>query len=181
MRVEQTGPATLSIEVASEAETERIGRALARLARPGLVIGLVGTLGAGKTRLARALAEALGVDPGAIASPTFVLIHEYQGRIPVYHFDAYRLGGPDDFDALGASDYWSEGDGLCLIEWADRVADRLPRETWWVRIASTGDEGRRIRVESPEAERVADLLAADQDPPIGPGISRPGGESPAGV
>ena len=92
---------------------------------PGTVIGLIGPLGAGKTRLTRAIAEALGVDPGAIASPTFVLIHEYEGRIPVYHFDAYRLGGPDDFEALGASDYW-DGGGVCLVEWADLVRGPAP-------------------------------------------------------
>ena len=126
MLVERTGPGTLTIAVDSEAETDALGRALAGVVRPGDVIGLVGTLGAGKTRLVRAVAEALGVDPGAIASPTFVLIHEYEARMPIYHFDAYRLGGPDDFDALGASDYWAEGEGVCLIEWADLVADRLP-------------------------------------------------------
>jgi tRNA threonylcarbamoyladenosine biosynthesis protein TsaE len=158
MRVERTGGTSLTIAIASEADTERLGRALAEVVGPGVVIGLVGTLGAGKTRLVRALAEALGVDPGAIASPTFVLIHEYEGRMPVYHFDAYRLAGPDEFDALGASDYWTEADGLCLIEWADLVADRLPPATWWVRIDLDGPTGRLVRVEMPEASRLADLL-----------------------
>src|SRR4051812_40721303 len=106
MRIEPTSRG-LTIEVDSEEETVRVGRALAESIAPGVVVGLVGPLGAGKTRLVRALAEALGVDPRAIASPTFVLIHEYEGKIPVYHFDAYRLGSPDEFDALGASDYWS--------------------------------------------------------------------------
>src|SRR6187455_2631640 len=113
MRVERTA-AGLTIEVEGEAETERVGRALAGVVGPGTVVGLIGPLGAGKTRLVRAVAEALGVDPGAIASPTFVLIHEYEGVLPVYHFDTYRLGGPDDFDALGASDYWGAG-GVCLV------------------------------------------------------------------
>src|SRR5437763_1111140 len=100
MRVERTDRG-VTIEVASEAETEALGRALAALAEPGTVIGLIGPLGAGKTRLARALAEALGVDPGAIASPTFVLIHEYAGRLPVVHIDVYRLPDADAFEALG--------------------------------------------------------------------------------
>src|SRR5438067_1581455 len=157
MQIERTDQG-LTIVVASEAETEDVGRALAAVVGPGTVIGLVGTLGAGKTRLVRSMAEALGVDPGAIASPTFVLIHEYEGRLPIYHFDAYRLAGPDEFDALGASDYWAEGDGLCLIEWADVVADRLPLATWWVRLELAGPTGRVVRVESPEAGRLADLL-----------------------
>src|SRR5258707_15744190 len=116
MRVERTDRG-VTIEVASEAETEELGRALAAVVEPGMVIGLIGPLGAGKTRLSRALAEALGVDPEAIASPTFVLIHECEGRIPVYHFDTYRLRSPEEFEALGAADYWSAG-GVCLVEWA---------------------------------------------------------------
>ena len=164
MRVERTDGSTLTIEITSEADTDRLGRALAEVVGPGVVIGLVGTLGAGKTRLVRAIAEALGVAPGAITSPTFVLIHEYPGRIPISHFDAYRLDGPDDFDALGASDHWAEGDRLCLVEWADLVDDRLPRSTWWVRIELDGTTGRKVRIESPEAGRLAvrlDLFRSD--------------------
>ncbi|HEV3121288.1 MAG TPA: tRNA (adenosine(37)-N6)-threonylcarbamoyltransferase complex ATPase subunit type 1 TsaE, partial [Isosphaeraceae bacterium] len=96
MQVEADGP-DLVIETDSEQETDALGRALAEIVEPGTVIGLFGPLGAGKTRLARALAEALGVDPRAISSPTFVLIHEYEGRLPVYHFDAYRLVDTAEF------------------------------------------------------------------------------------
>src|SRR3954452_12724234 len=107
----------LIVEVDSEDQTAALGRAIADRVRPGTIIGLIGPLGAGKTRLVRAVAEALGVDPGAIASPTFVLIHEYEGRLPVYHFDTYRLPNPDAFEDLGLADYWQSG--VCLVEWAD--------------------------------------------------------------
>jgi tRNA threonylcarbamoyladenosine biosynthesis protein TsaE len=147
----------LTIDLASEAETQRVGTALAELAEPGVVIALIGPLGAGKTRLARAVAEALEVDPGAIASPTFVLIHEYVGRLPVFHFDVYRLEGPDQFDALGASDYWSGG-GVCLIEWADRVLDQLPQDAWLVQIDPTGPETRRLRLRFPKGSSAAARL-----------------------
>ena len=161
MRIERTA-AGLAIEADDEAGTVRLGRALAGVVRPGSVLGLVGPLGAGKTRLVRALAEALGVDPAAIASPTFVLIHEYDGNLPLYHFDAYRLAGPDDFDALGAADYLG-GDGVCLVEWADLVADRLPADAWIIRIEPTGLSTRRFLLDlpagSPAAEELAGRLA----------------------
>ena len=124
----------LLLDVHGEAETEQLGKAISEVARPGTVIALVGTLGAGKTRLSRAIAESLGVDPLAIASPTFVLIHEYQGRIPVFHFDTYRLGTSEEFEALGAIDYFEAG-GVCLVEWADRVPEIVPPDAWWVRIS----------------------------------------------
>jgi tRNA threonylcarbamoyladenosine biosynthesis protein TsaE len=150
MRIESTDRG-LTIEVAGEDETEQFARALAGAVEPGTVIGLAGPLGAGKTRLVRALAEALGVDPGAIASPTFVLIHEYEGRIPVVHADVYRLKGGDEFEALGMEEYY-QGGGVCLIEWADRVAELLPEGRWFVRIEPLGPESRRIVLELPQAE-----------------------------
>jgi tRNA threonylcarbamoyladenosine biosynthesis protein TsaE len=166
MRVERIDRG-LRVEVESEAETDRLGRALALTVAPGTVIGLIGPLGAGKTRLVRAIAEALGVDPGAIASPTFVLIHEYSGHMPIYHFDTYRLTQIDQFDALGPDDYF-QGDGLCLVEWADRVADCLPPSTWMVRLEPTGPTHRRVEIHLTGGTLVTDLVNhllqnADQD------------------
>jgi tRNA threonylcarbamoyladenosine biosynthesis protein TsaE len=156
MRVEQRD-GQLVVEVASEAETERLGRAVAGLVVPGTVIGLVGELGAGKTRLVRAVAAALGVDPEEVVSPTFVLIHEYEGDLPVYHFDAYRLGGPASFEALGVSDYWEAG-GVCLVEWADLVAGVMPEGAWRIAIESTGPSSRRFVVDMPAPLALADAL-----------------------
>lgn len=141
----------------SERDTELLGQALAEVVRPGTVIGLVGPLGAGKTRLVRALAESRGVDPGAIASPTFVLIHEYEGKLPIYHFDAYRLTSPEEFQALGPAEYWS-GEGVCLVEWADRVPGCLPADSWTVRIEPTGLTSRRFELLLPSASEVAQAL-----------------------
>jgi tRNA threonylcarbamoyladenosine biosynthesis protein TsaE len=133
------------VESASLAETAALGRAFADQLVPGDVVGLIGPLGAGKTRLAREIAEALGADPLAISSPTFVLIHEYPARVPIYHFDAYRLASPDEFAALGALDDFEAG-GICLIEWADRVLDLLPPSAWLVEIEATDLDSRRFRI-----------------------------------
>lgn len=128
---------------ANETDTENLARHLADALEPGTVVALVGTLGAGKTRLVRAVCEALGVDRRAIASPTFVLVHEYEGRLPVYHFDTYRLRDPHDFLALGADEYLSAG-GVCLIEWADRVAPWLPADHLRVEITVRGETTREF-------------------------------------
>jgi tRNA threonylcarbamoyladenosine biosynthesis protein TsaE len=150
----------LAIDLESEDDTIRLGCAIAELVKPGVVIGLIGPLGAGKTRLARAIAEALGVDPGAIASPTFVLINEYDGRIPVYHFDAYRLQTPAQFEELGVAEYWTLG-GLCLVEWADRVRDLLPPDCWIIEIVPTGPTTRSLRCHFPvPAQGIIGQLAA---------------------
>jgi tRNA threonylcarbamoyladenosine biosynthesis protein TsaE len=149
----------LSLELASEADTVRLGRALAAIVSPNVVIGLIGALGAGKTRLVRALAESLGVDPAAIASPTFVLIHEYDARVPIYHFDTYRLKSADDFEALGASDYWNAG-GVCLVEWADRVLDLLPPDRWLIHLTSTSPTARHAELELPDAAALGTLFSS---------------------
>lgn len=110
-----------------ECDTVRLGQALACSLPAGTVVALLGTLGAGKTRLVQAVAEALGVEQGSVTSPTFVLIREYAGRKPIYHFDAYRLRDEDEFVQLGADEYF-DGSGLSFVEWADRVEMAMPSD-----------------------------------------------------
>jgi len=109
----------------NEQATDRWGRLLAETLPSGTVVALIGTLGAGKTRLVQSICEALDVPRGKVTSPTFVLVSEYDGRLPVYHFDAYRLQDEDEFLALGPEEYFDAG-GLTFVEWADRVAPCLP-------------------------------------------------------
>jgi tRNA threonylcarbamoyladenosine biosynthesis protein TsaE len=104
-----------------------------------------GTLGVGKTRLVQAVAQALGVPDGAVTSPTFVLINEYRGRLPVYHFDAYRLRDMDEFAQLGPEEYFF-GDGVCFVEWAERVAAMLPVDRLEIDIESVGENQRVFRI-----------------------------------
>lgn len=144
----------VAVEVGGEDQTERLASALADLIVPDTVIALVGPLGAGKTRFVRALARALGVEEGAVASPTFVLIHEYAGRLPIFHFDTYRLTSADAFEDLGAAEYFEAG-GVCLIEWADRVADRLPPVHWRITIEVLGPTSRRFVLQAPIEHRDA--------------------------
>jgi tRNA threonylcarbamoyladenosine biosynthesis protein TsaE len=118
---------SFTYRVADEAGTERLGAALARVLPDGAVVALDGVLGAGKTRLVQALAVAAGVDRREVVSPTFVLVHEYRGRRPVIHIDAYRVRDNDEFLQLGADEYFA-GPNLTLVEWASRVADCLPQE-----------------------------------------------------
>jgi tRNA threonylcarbamoyladenosine biosynthesis protein TsaE len=139
--------AVRTIDLPDLAATEAFGRRLGSLLLPGAVVALVGPLGAGKTHLARAVAAGLGVpDPRVVTSPTFVLIQEYAGRLPVYHFDVYRLRGESDFADLGVLEYF-EGDGVCLVEWADRAAGLLPAERLWVQLAVVGETARRATVQ----------------------------------
>jgi tRNA threonylcarbamoyladenosine biosynthesis protein TsaE len=128
-----------------EAATIALGQALSECLPPRAVVALVGTLGAGKTRLVQAIAEAAGVDPREVISPTFVLIHEYQGRLPIYHFDAYRLRDEDEFLQLGPEEYFDR-EGWTFVEWADRVENCLPRERLEVRIEPTGASSRRFQI-----------------------------------
>jgi tRNA threonylcarbamoyladenosine biosynthesis protein TsaE len=122
------------------------------------VIGLIGPLGAGKTQLVRAVAEGLGIrDSRAVTSPTFGLIHEYTARLPIYHFDVYRLRSPEEFRDLGVHEYF-EGAGVCLIEWADRVRNDLPVERLEITLEITGETERRATMIA-FGHKYEDLLA----------------------
>lgn len=141
----------------SEAATVGLGSAMADLLQPGTVVALIGHLGAGKTRLVQAVATAAGVDRREVSSPTFVLVQEYEGRWPIYHFDVYRLGGVEEFLDLGAEEYL-HGAGVCFIEWADRLSDYL-RPDLTLTITATGEFERSFRFEAGSA-RGAGLVEA---------------------
>jgi tRNA threonylcarbamoyladenosine biosynthesis protein TsaE len=123
---------------------QRLGLALF----PNAVVALIGPLGAGKTHLVRAIAAGLGVrDHRMVTSPTFGLIHEYPARLPIFHFDVYRLRSPSEFLDLGPEEYFTAG-GVCLIEWADRVEAYLPSDRLRVLLDITGPTSRRLQVET---------------------------------
>ena len=132
-------------EAVDESATRLLGAALAEILPDGTTVALCGTLGAGKTRLVQAIAEASGVPRREVVSPTFVLIQEHQGRRPIYHIDVYRLCDEDEFLQLGPEEYF-ESPGLTLIEWADRVERCLPRQRIEIRAEVTGSDSRRFEV-----------------------------------
>ena len=148
----------------NEAATDRLGKVLAEVLPPGTVIALIGTLGAGKTRLVQSVAAALGVPRDEVTSPTFVLVNEYlNGQLPVYHFDTYRLRDVDEFLELGPEEYFN-GAGLTFIEWADRVSDCLPSDKLFIRISTLEMTKRMFTITGTEvgtialAKQVADRL-----------------------
>lgn len=145
------------LELRSIRETERFGEALGRLLFPGCVIALVGPLGAGKTLLTRAIAQGLAItDPAIVTSPTFVLIQEYPARLPIYHFDVYRLKQGSDFTDLGAAEYLA-GEGVSIIEWADKVTGFLPKEYLRIELQIASDQARQAKVTA-QGERYDQLL-----------------------
>jgi tRNA threonylcarbamoyladenosine biosynthesis protein TsaE len=127
-----------------EAQTAELGTMLAARLRAGDVLALVGNLGAGKTRLVQAVAAAMGVDRSQVTSPTFVLLQQYAGRLPIYHFDTYRLRDLDEFLELGAEELLS-ADGVCFIEWGDRVETVLPADHLRCEIEMLGETERQFR------------------------------------
>ena len=128
------------IESFSSEETAKLGRKIGKLVQPGDIICLNGDLGVGKTVFTQGIADGLEIDD-SICSPTFTLIQEYeQGRIPLYHFDVYRISGPWDMDDLGYEDYFF-GDGVCLVEWGCLIEELLPDNTIMITIEKDLEKG----------------------------------------
>ena len=131
------------LKIKNEDETERFGRALADQLMPGDIVCLVGDLGTGKTALTKAVAAGLGIEEH-IVSPTFNIVKEYRsGRLPLYHFDVYRLGSSEELFEIGARDYFY-GQGVCVIEWADLIAEEIPPGSRLIRISYGEEDGPRI-------------------------------------
>ena len=133
-------------------DTFRIGEEIARQAKPGEIYTLNGDLGVGKTVFTKGIASGLGIEE-PVTSPTFTIIQEYDsGRLPLYHFDVYRIGDPEEMDEIGYEDYFY-GQGLCLIEWAELIEELIPPEAIRVYIDKDLEKGldyRRIRIERGE-------------------------------
>lgn len=126
---------------ANESETFVLGAALGHAASPGLTVLLSGDLGAGKTVFAKGMAEGLGIDPAEVASPTFVLCREYAGRLPLYHFDLYRLSSEEDICEIGWDEYLTR-QGVIVAEWPERLGSLTPEDSLVIVIAGDGDTRR---------------------------------------
>ena len=135
------------IHIANEKDTEKLGDKIGQKVQPGTVIALIGDLGTGKTTLTKSIARGLGVTE-TVTSPTFNIIREYRsGRLPLYHFDVYRIGDPDEMFELGYEEYFY-GDGVCVVEWADIIEELLPEDAVVITIdRGASDEEREYEIE----------------------------------
>jgi len=134
---------SISYTSPSVKKTMWLGRQLGVLLGEGDVIALIGDLGGGKTWFAKGIALGLGIDADSIVSPTFTLVNEYQGAYPLYHIDLYRLSTRSDIVALGLEEYLP-GNGVTVIEWADRWPDELPEETIHIELSIVDDHTREL-------------------------------------
>lgn len=135
------------LETFSAEETFAVGRKLGEEAKAGGVYCLSGDLGVGKTVFTKGFAVGLGIT-GPVNSPTFTILEEYNGRLPLYHFDVYRIEEPEEMEEIGYEDYFY-GDGVCMIEWAELIEEILPTDAVRIRIEkdlSKGTEYRRITI-----------------------------------
>jgi tRNA threonylcarbamoyladenosine biosynthesis protein TsaE len=137
----------------SPAKTQTIAGGLARSLKGGECIALEGDLGAGKTQFVRGLLRGLGGEPRSVSSPTFMLLNVYDtGRLTVYHLDAYRVTGPEDFEAIGFTELLEQG-GVVVVEWASRVSELLPADRIDVLIEPVSERERRIEIGARNVER----------------------------
>ena len=143
----------LEIDTHNPEATRAIGQALGEHAKPGFVYLLSGELGAGKTTLTQGVLEGLGSDERA-RSPTFVLATQYTGRLPLYHVDLYRIDSVSELEELGLDEFF-EGDGVSVVEWADKASGQLPKEHLSIRLEHSGENSRRLRLEAASEYRDA--------------------------
>ncbi len=136
----------VTLQTASVEETVALAKRFAHCLKAGDVIAYRGNLGAGKTAFTRGLAQGLHCK-GEVCSPTFALVHEYPGEIPLYHFDMYRIADSDDLYATGYDDYLESG-GILAIEWSENIEDVLPEKTIYITITTTGEDSRTIEISS---------------------------------
>ncbi len=138
-------------------ETGVFGQNLGALLEKGMIVALNGELGAGKTTLVKAIAAKLGIPEQDVRSPSYTLINEYEGRLPVYHFDLYRLTDSSELYDLGYDEYL-EGSGISIVEWADAIPDALPEEYLSIKIEIVSDEKRKFSITA-AGKRYETLLA----------------------
>ena len=139
----------LTVDSRSAAQTRTLGEQLAGRLQAGDVVILQGELGAGKSELTRGIAKGLGVTE-TVTSPSFTILNVYEsGRCPLYHFDWYRLESADELYEMGLDEYLG-GDGIAVVEWAERCPEALPEKTIRIRLETTGEESRRIESEDLE-------------------------------
>ena len=129
----------------SEQETHELGRQLGSCLLPGAVVALYGDLGAGKTAFVRGLAQGLGIE-SRVSSPTFTIVNEYSGPVPLFHFDMYRLSSADELFDIGWEDYLSRG-GICVVEWSENVPGAFEPDVITVQILKIGENSRKIQIE----------------------------------
>ncbi len=127
----------------SEADTMKIARQFAEETEPGDVVCLSGNLGSGKTQFVRGFVQVFGLDADVVSSPTFTIINEYNGNLSVYHFDCYRLEHYTEALEIGAEEYFY-GDGVCIVEWPERISELLPPHSKQITLTATGKNEREI-------------------------------------
>ncbi len=130
----------------SAEETVSLGEKIGAALKKGDVIAMSGTLAAGKTTITKGIAKSLGIKD-EITSPTFCLVSEYEGKMPLYHMDVYRLEGPEDFETLGP-DEMLYGNGVCIIEWSEKIRQCLPKKTIFLDIKPLENSSREITIEN---------------------------------
>jgi tRNA threonylcarbamoyladenosine biosynthesis protein TsaE len=145
----------------SPEDTLAIARALGAALRPGDVVALYGDLGAGKTLFCKGVGEALGIPPDRIVSPTFTIVTEHAGPLPLTHIDVYRLAGAREADEIGMRELLS-GDGVCLVEWAEKIEELLPTDCIRVRFSFSGDDRREIAIDAPDLPGFDDFRAGSK-------------------